>query len=281
MQVNNIDIHLKSSLWNVITEELWPNVNNQTLASNRQEVVKCIRLIWKDYFKLPIDNMPYNLHAAIQIIRKFYFDEKTMWYSLYNFLEYLATMLESNTKSVYRSELQSATSKYNRFINNCNQVLQKEMSGYRFIDNILTPITSDIELDEIVHAIEMKDQFSGVSVHLKQSLSLLSDKQNPDFRNSIKESISAIESLCKVITENPKGTLGEGLKKLEQYGITIHPSLKEAFNKLYGYSSDEKGIRHALLSDIVTSTFDEAKFMLVTCSAFCNYVISIKGQNPS
>ncbi|WGS63939.1 hypothetical protein [Marinitoga aeolica] len=44
--------------------------------------------------------------------------------------------------------------------------------------------------------------------------------------------------------------------------------------KLYGYTSDEKGIRHALLEGESTNiSFDEAKFMLVSCSAYVNYLI--------
>jgi hypothetical protein len=52
----------------------------------------------------------------------------------------------------------------------------------------------------------------------------------------------------------------------------LHPALEAAFTKLYGYTSDAKGIRHALLDDDEVVTFEEAKFMLVACSAFINYV---------
>ncbi len=51
----------------------------------------------------------------------------------------------------------------------------------------------------------------------------------------------------------------------------MHPALEAAFTKLYDYTSDAKGIRHALL-DEDRVTFEEAKFMLVACSAFVNYV---------
>jgi hypothetical protein len=40
----------------------------------------------------------------------------------------------------------------------------------------------------------------------------MTDREQPDYRNSIKESISAIESLCRKITGNDKGTLGLVLK---------------------------------------------------------------------
>jgi len=38
---------------------------------------------------------------------------------------------------------------------------------------------------------------------------------------------------------------------------------------MYGYTSDADGIRHKLL-DEATIDFEDAKFMLVSCSAFVN-----------
>ena len=54
----------------------------------------------------------------------------------------------------------------------------------------------------------------------------------------------------------------------------IHSALKSAFWSLYGYTSDESGIRHNTGIDEKT-TFEEAKFMLVACSAFLNYLMQI------
>jgi len=53
----------------------------------------------------------------------------------------------------------------------------------------------------------------------------------------------------------------------------IHGALKAGLKRLYGYSSDEDGIRHAIL-DQPNVGFTEAKFMLVSCSAFVNYLIA-------
>ena len=53
----------------------------------------------------------------------------------------------------------------------------------------------------------------------------------------------------------------------------LHGTLKSAFKQLYGYTSDEDGIRHAILEDKKVG-FDEAKYMIVACSAFVNFLIS-------
>lgn len=55
--------------------------------------------------------------------------------------------------------------------------------------------------------------------------------------------------------------------------MEIHGALKEAFKKLYGYAGDGKGIRHAGDLGGPESTFAEAQFMLVSCSAFINYLM--------
>jgi hypothetical protein len=55
----------------------------------------------------------------------------------------------------------------------------------------------------------------------------------------------------------------------------IHRSLKHGFANLYGYTSDEEGIRHPLLDD-GTAKVDEtdALFMLGACVAFVSYLIN-------
>lgn len=68
------------------------------------------------------------------------------------------------------------------------------------------------------------------------------------------------------------------LKKIEDSGVVIHKALKSAFNILYGYTSDANGIRHAGDIGGPSSTFDEAKFMLVSCSAFINYLIGVSAK---
>ena len=51
--------------------------------------------------------------------------------------------------------------------------------------------------------------------------------------------------------------------------------LKDAFDKLYAYTNQkETGIRHSLMyeDDTYVPSVDEASFMLVSCSAYINYL---------
>jgi hypothetical protein len=153
-----------------------------------------------------------------------------------------------------------------------NTIFQREFVGYRFVNGLITPITDETEMSSVAEAMTL--EFDNVSKHINKALMHLSNRVNPDYENSIKESISAVEAMCVRIVNNDNATLGEALKKLESEGaVNIHPAMKAAFEKLYGYTSDDdSGIRHAAGMGGENASFEEAKYMLVTCSAFINYL---------
>lgn len=161
-----------------------------------------------------------------------------------------------------------------QIIDRFNSVLKEEYVGYRYINSKIIPITNDEELDEIKTATHTP--FDTVNESINKASSFLADRTNPDYENSIKESITAVEKMCSIIL-GKKSTLGDALKQLEKNGVTIHPCLRTAFDKLYGYTSDASGIRHCGQLDGEKSTFAEARYMLVSCSAFVNYLIQVSG----
>jgi hypothetical protein len=160
-------------------------------------------------------------------------------------------------------------------VNNC---FEKEYVGYRFIDDIISPVSDEFEVGAILDALNNSEKV--VREHLSKANKLIADRDNPDYENSIKESISAVEAICEILTDtNGKdATLGRMIKKLEESGIMIHSGLKQAFNILYGYTSDANGVRHAGDIGGPSSTFEEAKFMLVACSAFINYLWALSAD---
>jgi hypothetical protein len=160
------------------------------------------------------------------------------------------------------------------FIKNVNEVLEEENSAFRFIGKIIAPISNEIEIKEIEDALQKTKSFAafrGANEHLTTALERFSDKQKPDYRNCIKEAVSAVEAICRHFTE--ESTLGDALKRLESKDLIINPALKQGFEKIYGWTNGKDGIRHALLEDNVNADFNDAKFMLVACSAFVNYLI--------
>ena len=138
------------------------------------------------------------------------------------------------------------------------------------MDGLICPVTDTTEISEIEEAIAASPK--AAATHLRRSLELLSDRERRDYRNSIKESISAVESVVKNLLSVETGTLGKLLTTMEKKGH-LPGSLKAALGSLYGYTSDHGGIRHAL-SEKDDVDLADPKFMLVTCSAFVNYVLA-------
>jgi hypothetical protein len=184
---------------------------------------------------------------------------KKEWHFVYDFIEiYL------------NNEAEISKSNANNIAKEFNSVLEQEKSGYRVIKRLVVPITNKQELKSIESS--FKTKYESVNTHMTKALTLYSRRTNPDYENSIKESISAIEALCCVITNNNKATLGDALKKMDEHGLKLHGALKAALNQLYGYTSDQNGIRHAGI-DFKGASSEDAKYMLVSCSGFVNYII--------
>lgn len=257
LQIESIDQALKNSLWSAFLESFLKTLSNDQYAGYK--LGDYVRSLWFRFFKLPLDTAPRDDSGyvwrdnLVTYLRKFFLSNKN-WYDPYDILQFSVEFADSE------------------FVPFLNRILEREKSGYRFVNGELIQLTSKVEIDEIEQAIDATQNIEAVNSHLNVALKELADKENPVYRNSVKESISAVESICKIYTGDNKSTLGDALTKLEKEG-SIHPALKKSFSALYGYTSDSGGIRHALIENDRQVDFLEAKFMLVTCTAFINYIL--------
>lgn len=257
IQVDSMDMELKNSLWNVISISIINHLQRRDWI-HQSSYETLIHSIWFSFFKEPLDNIPSSTNRIAFEIRSRFFNWDYL--DIYDFLDFLSTMSnEFDTEE---------------FIHSCNFILKRELAGYRFVNGKLAPITSEHEIREIEKAINSTSDkgLKGVNIHLNEALDKLSDKKNPDYRNSIKESISAVESLCQQITNDPKAELGKALKMLKDK-FPIHGALEKGFKSIYGYTSDGDGIRHAMMEES-NLDLEDALFMVISCSAFINYLIA-------
>ncbi len=262
LQTGAIDNGLRNRLWNTAQRCFYSSkfLEGYDYLPREMSIKGLFVQVWHNFLKRPTDTIGESYSGALGVLRKYFFN--CTWYEVYEFIEFL-----TKCQGTYQGA--------ERFIEECNQVLKEEMAGYRFVSGRIVPITSEEEVSTIEAAMGQPDPLRAVTTHLGQALAHLADRKSPDYRNSIKESISAIESLSKLLSGLPGATLGPALDAVEEM-VKLHPSLKDAFKKLYGYASDAQGIRHALL-DEPTLDFEDAKFMLVSCSAFVNYMV-VKAQ---
>jgi hypothetical protein len=257
VQKDDVDNALRNGLWNGLQVNYWSGFEgtNGIFLSDYSDLEILMHRLWHFYFKAPIDTLPSTWEEALAEVRKYYFGCK--WYEVYDFLEFIVSNYSKGSVN-------------GKFMEFCNGVLQREMSSYRFVSGQITEITSEQEIEAVENA--TTHALKAASEHLSRALSLLSDRKSPDYRNSIKESISAVEATCRLIVGHPKANLGQAIAKVKEK-VPIHPALEGAFDKLYGYTSDEEGIRHSLL-DKTALNFEDAKFMLVSCATFVNYLLA-------
>ena len=190
----------------------------------------------------------------------------TKWTRILDVLEFVCKWVYVNKDDfLYLEEL------LRKFESSVNLEFDRLDYGYRIVNHCVVDVSSDEEVKAVEEAIaHSKDN---VSFHLQSAVKHYSARPNPDVRNSIKESISAVEAVCRELTGDD--TLGKALKHLEEKGVVIHRMLKEEFTKFYVYTNDaDSGIRHALMDSEGTyvPTKEEAYYMLVSCSAFVNYL---------
>ena len=106
------------------------------------------------------------------------------------------------------------------------------------------------------------------SKHIRKAIELMANRNNPDYENVIKESISAVEY---EVREAKGEEIVRGLEKL-----ALHPQLAQAWKNMYHWASQEPGVRHANTEESKVG-MAEARYVLIAASAFVNY-LKLKGQ---
>ena len=107
-------------------------------------------------------------------------------------------------------------------------------------------------------------------IHLGRASTYINEGKWAD---SVRESIHAVESVARQLDPNAAKTLGPALNSINRQR-KLHPAFQQAFERLYGYTNDEQGIRHPLLDQADAEVGqDEAVFMLGACASFASYLL--------
>ena len=133
----------------------------------------------------------------------------------------------------------------------------------------IVPAATRSEQISLKNAMQMihRSGLAGAESHLKLSAAHINEGQWAD---SIHESINAVESVARTISPGTK-SLQAAMQKLPSG--RLHPALQGGMEKIYGYTSAEQGIRHALLDRREANVGqDEAVFMLGACASFASFL---------
>ncbi len=257
-QAVHIDQVLRTELWNAFYIFIYSRLENADSYSKRR-YRSLQNSLWVHFFKQALDDFPRYDTEFKNFIRQHI--EKGVWYKVYEFFEF-----------VFRNIKDGQTYQYLEFMDYVNAKLRANNSAFTLTGNKFIPITNEAEISELKQTQSSAEKYglTGIQEHLNSAIELLSQKPKPDYRNSIKESISMVEVISRII-EPTENTLGKALNKLDKHQ-KISRTLKTGFEKLYAYTNDKNGIRHALM-DEQTVHFEDAKFFLIACSSFTNYLI--------
>lgn len=246
-----------------ILEERLHQFDIYSLHTHTESFAKMEEIIWCVFLKKrKKDFWSYNnIHKVVAT--EFIKNTSTRWYEVFNLIDFTLHCLRStHPQSIEFQKIVDS------FSDSLNKTFLRQDLAYRVVNSQIVEITDKQEIATIEKALTVS---VSVNEHLTGALLLLSSRPTPDYRNSIKESISAVEAICRSITG--ENSLKDALKSLEKKGVVIPNMLKQTYLLLYAYTNDKTtGIRHALIDSTETPGFDEAKFMLVSCSAFINYI---------
>ena len=218
------------------------------------------RYIWAKFLNKRESEYVYGSNTITLFIE----NRMYQWYEKFDIIEESLSYLKMFDKN---NHFHISCFKYLK--NDLNSEFERLNVGHRIVDEYITDIISDEEIAAVESVVAKSDD--QVKEHIQNAIMLYSQRPDADYRNSIKESISAVEAFCRKKTG--ENTLGKAMKKLEESGIPIHPRLKSAFEQLYAYTNDgNTGIRHALIEAEYIPSNAEALFMIVSCSALINYL---------
>ncbi len=261
-QTEGIDEKLRTALWNSLYRTIFSKNSFSLLFAEEESIAYSY---WVDFKGGQINEIPNWQYLLHEIERDFFGNE---WFFVYDLIEFFHDYLRDITIDVPNALI--------AFSDDINEALERELSGYRLINGTITAIIDSHEVDSIQSA-ACNNDYASVSIHINAALKMLADRKEPDYRNSIRESITAVECMARIITGKPKATLGDALKEIEKH-VPLHPSLKSGFDKIYGYTCDEGGLRHSFVDEKNEFTQADARYFLVSCSAFVNYLKELSSQ---
>ena len=148
------------------------------------------------------------------------------------------------------------------------------MCAYMVVEDgpTIIPIALPEQRESIQKAFQVlrSGPFEGARSHLRKSAECIN---NGDLAGSIRESIHAVESVARRLDTDAATSLKPALDALSQK-VDLHPAFKLGIENLYGYTSDEDGVRHAHLDGEANVDIDDAVFMFGACTSFVAYLVN-------
>ncbi|MDD2916763.1 MAG: hypothetical protein PHH70_02870 [Candidatus Gracilibacteria bacterium] len=170
LQIKDLDRSLRNHIWSQFSG-----------IFSRQD--QLLELIIINYFYEPIDE---------------FYVRNGEYFNSSRVMVFIKDKILNDTISVVCGLLEFVIVHHPGFQQIFNPIFSEHKFQYQFIDGLITPITDELEIQSIEKSLEILSPFVGARGHIQTALKMLSDRKNPDYRNSIKESISAVEAIVNL-----------------------------------------------------------------------------------
>jgi hypothetical protein len=246
-RLNGISDELRLRLWNIFVLRF---ENNCPRFRDREPRISLVAYVWTEFFKGDVQAYDGKTRDDfISDVKRWFF--RSEWNEILDFCEFIIHI------DRYK---QTGKLLYDAF--------ELENSGYRVIEGQIVPITEENEIESIKKVLTLNAPFGGSRSHLVSAVKFLKSQDEAAKRKAIQEAILGVEAAVRELVGDSKATLGDGLKKID----ILHSALAGGLSKIYGYTSDADGIRHAMAEDSKLTAAD-AKYFVVLCSAFINLLV--------
>lgn len=264
LQVTKLDSRTRTRILNCFElaslNSISRNVTNLKISDDK--IIMFLMRLTDEYFG---DRMSYSFSWLDWMLLERKIESHILegkWYQVYDLIEFFIQKYPYQKNTVALTQC-------------LNKVFQEENVGYRIIANQVVPIFDKGEVKEIEDALVKASSWQGVYDDLISAMKHLSDRKHPDYKDSIANSIRAVEGVAKLITHQT-GTLGELMPKVQEI-LGLDKNFAKAIGQLWRYANNVA--RHADPEAERIPEFEEAKFVFVTASAIVNYLISKAQKN--
>lgn len=256
IQLDDLDRATRVAIWNELFPAMkdseygyFPDSNETRLRDTSS------RLVWCKAFGQSTDEMP-SVDKVWAQIKSAVLDGPMN--SMFDIIQILLPGLRFDLPAQLTKQL--------------NEVFERYLVGYRIVNARILKVDSAVESEALMLTLTAASQtgLEGVFRHVEKSITLLSERDEPDYPNTIKEAMSGVEAMCEFITG--KNQLGDALKDFHNSGVIVPGVQIEAWKKMYGWASGENGVRHGSLK---LSNVDHAiaKYAVVTGASFVSLLI--------
>jgi hypothetical protein len=194
------------------------------------------------------------------------------WPEFYDFVELVGTLLLKKDDDGPFNE----TEYFKTYQTKINALLQEDGIGWSLNDRceLRRQIPKSLEKHLVTTEAQLADRFANARVHYQKAVTYL--YQHPiDEANSIKEIVSALESVAKVLVRKAS-TLGDAIKVMRK-DSRYSAHLLDALERLYVYSNATPLVRHGHVQP-GTPLLPEAELSLNIGVAYIRYLIEIGGK---